>query len=156
MRTIRLTKGAIAYVSDEDFEAVNKFKWHLANKGYPARRLRVSEGGGILFLHNQILKCPIGMEIDHKDGNKCNCQRENMRFATSLQNGFNKRKRFNATGSKYKGVVYRKDIKKYRAAIQANKIRVILGLFDSEVDAAKKYNEAAIKLHGEFARLNQL
>jgi hypothetical protein len=31
-----------------------------------------------------------------------------------------------------------------------------LGSFINKLDAAKAYNEAAIKYHGEFAKLNEL
>jgi hypothetical protein len=33
---------------------------------------------------------------------------------------------------------------------------IFLGRFTSEEDAARAYNEGAVKYHGEFARLNDL
>jgi hypothetical protein len=33
-------------------------------------------------------------------------------------------------------------------------VRILLGYFDSEADAAKAYDNAARKLHGDFAILN--
>lgn len=45
---------------------------------------------------------------------------------------------------------------KWAARIMANGKRIFLGLFKKTVDAAKAYNDAAIKYHGEFAFLNKI
>lgn len=56
--------------------------------------------------------------------------------------------------SKYKGVHWHKINKKWRAAISAGDNKIHLGMFTSELEAAKCYDLAAEKLYGEFARLN--
>jgi group I intron endonuclease len=56
--------------------------------------------------------------------------------------------------SKYKGVSFSKNKKKYKAYIVVNGKQIHLGYFDNETDAAKKYNEAAIMYYGEKAILN--
>ena len=45
---------------------------------------------------------------------------------------------------------------KFRAQIVCNKKRYYLGSYDNPVDAAHVYNAAAIKYHGEFAKLNEI
>jgi len=44
----------------------------------------------------------------------------------------------------------------YRAAICCNGKEIRLGCFVTEIEAAKAYNEAALKYHGEYAKLNVL
>lgn len=94
---------------------------------------------------------PASQVIDHVRGL---AEPLNIRLATSSQNGANSRKWNKKTTSKFKGVFWRKDINKWRARIGVNRARINLGNFDSEIDAAKAYNEAAIKYFGEFARIN--
>jgi hypothetical protein len=56
--------------------------------------------------------------------------------------------------STFKGVCRGKNSKKWSSQIYKKNKKINLGLFTAEIEAAKAYNEAAIKYHGEFARLN--
>jgi hypothetical protein len=47
-----------------------------------------------------------------------------------------------------------KRVGRWTVAIKKNRKKISLGSFDSEIDAAKAYDKAAKKYHGEFARLN--
>jgi len=55
--------------------------------------------------------------------------------------------------SRFRGVT-RRDNNKWEASINPEGKYVFLGVFDSEEDAARAYNEAALKLRGERAKLN--
>ena len=91
--------------------------------------------------------------MDHKDGNGLNNTRNNLRLCTVSQNQCNSRvRRTSRTG--YKGVCLRGN--KIAARIKINGESIFLGYFKTVEDAARAYNEAAIVIHGEFARLNDL
>lgn len=62
--------------------------------------------------------------------------------------------RSNTSG--YIGVYFYKPTQKWMASIKENRKLTYLGYFPDKEDAARAYNEAARKLHGEFAYQNTL
>lgn len=60
------------------------------------------------------------------------------------------------SSSKYLGVSWDSNKKKWFSSICKNYKIIPLGRFDSEKDAALAYNKKAIELHGEFANLNKI
>lgn len=110
-----------------------------------------------IFLHRLImdvdnLKC----QIDHINGNTLDNRKCNLRICNNSENQMNRKTNKNNT-SGFKGV-YSNNSKKYpwKAVIGANSKRIYLGQFKIKEDAATAYNEAAVKLHGFFAKLNIL
>lgn len=99
---------------------------------------------------------PEGSQIDHRDTNRANNKIDNLRLATNSQNCANRGPNKRKETSGFKGVSWRPDRKKWRAYIVKQQKQVALGNFDSELEAAKAYNQAAIVLFGEFAKLNQI
>ena len=94
-------------------------------------------------------------QIDHKNGNRSDNRWCNLREATHTENQLNTDLYKNNT-SGYKGVVWSKKACKWQVQIRDNNKSKWLGYYDDETAAAKVYNEAAIKYHGEFARLNEI
>lgn len=92
-------------------------------------------------------------EVDHKDRNKLNNCRTNLREATSQLNKANRTKK-EGTSSVYMGVT----LSEYgwKAQITVAYVNHHLGYFRMEADAAIAYNAAATKAFGEFAALNQI
>lgn len=157
MKTIQLTQGQVALIDDEDFETLNQFKWcaHKDPNTFYAERVQTKPIRKTIKMHRLIMSVPIGFEIDHKDGNGLNNQRNNLRICTRSENQMNRRKKENSS-SIYKGVSFHKREGKWRAVIMINGKYIGLGDFDSEVEAAKAYNTKAIELFCEFANLNNI
>ena len=93
--------------------------------------------------------------LDHINGDKTDNRIENLRLATAHDNAANKASASGAT-SAYLGVSFKAARKAWVAQISKLGKKIHIGLFDSEIAAARAYNEAAIQLHGQFARLNQI
>ena len=151
MKKIKLTQEREALVDDIDYEELNKYKWYYGG-GYARRDTRESDGTRKrLLMHREIISSDTC--VDHIDGNGLNNQRHNLRVATYQQNNTNRRKQDGFT-SKYKGVAWCKRENKWRAYIKINGKFKSLGYFDNEIIAAKKYNQIAQELFGEYALLN--
>lgn len=88
---------------------------------------------------------PAGMCIDHIDGYTTNNKIENLRLVTYLENNRNRRISSRNT-SKFSGVSYSNQNKKWRADISVSNKQVCLGFFDTWLEAVKKRIEAAEKL----------
>jgi hypothetical protein len=156
MKTISLTQGKFTIVDDEDFDELNKFKW-MAHKErgnwYACRIERVNKKYNIVRMHRTLMGDPVGVLIDHKDGNGLNNSKSNLRIATNQQNLMNQKAQENRK-SKYKGVSLFKHCKTFRAYITYDRKQMHLGCYKTETEAALAYDNAAKRMFGEFARLN--
>ncbi|MEN6334275.1 MAG: HNH endonuclease [Phycisphaerales bacterium] len=148
VRQIALGDGYYAYVDAADHEWLGRYKWHMQG-GYAVRY----EKNKLIFMHRQIAQPPKGMIVDHKNRNKLDNTRLNLRVCTHQENTQNAGKIL-GTYSRFKGVSYRKERDKYFGQIYFNNEQFYLGLFDKETDAARAYDRRAIELFGEFARVN--
>lgn len=162
MKKIKLTQGQFALVDDRDYEWLSQWKWYARktySSFYAARMASVKENIGkkMIHMHREILGISNLPNIipDHIDNNGLNNQRHNLRIAGFSENMANRRSFKNST-SKYLGVSWYKESKKWRTTIQKNKKFKHIGLFNNETDAALAYNNAALKIHGQFAKLNKL
>lgn len=137
-----------AQVDDEDYDFLMQWKWQLIKEGGTVYAIRK----GAVRMHRVILGLTDPkILVDHKDHNGLNNQRSNIRPCSHAQNGMNKKPRGT---SKYLGVSFNRAWKYWAAAICINNKIKSLGSFKIEEDAARAYDEAAKKYHGEFANLN--
>ena len=157
MKEIKLTQNKVALVDDEDFEYLNQFKWYVLKRPYTyyaARSIRLTNGKQTLILmHRVILNVPKGMETDHINHEGLDNRRINIRICTKNENCMN-RNSYKNRSSRFRGVYWDKNCKKWRAQIGYKKKNYHLGLFLSENEAALSYDNKAIELFGEFANLN--
>lgn len=157
MKEIQLTQAKVALVDDEDYKYLNELKWHLHKNGnqlYARTIYYENKKRKGIYMHRIILE-PKGKCIDHINGNGLDNRKCNIRICERHENALNRKKNINNL-SGFKGVSWFKPSQKWRAQIQYKKIVYYLGCYEKHVDAARAYNDAAVKYHGEFAKLNQI
>lgn len=146
VKKIYLTTGETVLVDDFLFPELNRYSWTNVN-GYAARK----EGRSTIYMHRQIMNSQPGIQVDHKNGNRLDNQRKNLRHATAAQNMANRR---GWGASLYKGV-YRQG-SKWRALIMHEGKLKSLGSYATDREAAIAWNAAARIIQGEFALLNDV
>jgi HNH endonuclease len=158
MREIALTRGQVALVDDEDYPELAKFKWFASwskttKTFYALRSTYVKGKRSSLSMQRQIIKPPPRKLVDHASRNTLDNRRCNLRIATRSQNQWN-RKRNSRNTSGFNGVSWSKFENAWRATITVKWKTYVVGFFSTPEAAARAYDEAAKKLHGEFASLN--
>lgn len=155
-RKVWLTQGKFAKVSPCDFERISQYKWRAQKtvRSYNAVRVKTVKNKSIaIYMHREILRPCDGLMVDHINHDGLDNRRENLRLASAAENNCNRRGPLGKS-SRYKGVTRTKRGKPWRATITVGKRRIHLGRYDSEIEAARAYDAAARKYHGEFACLN--
>lgn len=163
---VTLLRGQIALVDASDLERVQGFKWYAVRQGCCRRGKQYTYDTHIVcarinhrttYLHRFLLDAPRGKVVDHVNGNPLDNRRANLRICERSQNNANSRVPSNSS-SGYKGVGLYKPkswtVAKWRAQIQKDGVKKVIGYFDSAEDAAKAYDEEAVRMFGEFAKTN--
>lgn len=141
-----LTKGFWATIDAEDIEIVGKHTWSAHNtRGNWYARARVN--GKLTCLHRFLIGVE-NLETDHRNGNRLDNRRGNLRPATKSQNMRNKRVSSSSI-SGYKGV--KRNGSGWQARIGIDGKRESLGTYKTREEAHAAYCEAANRLFGEFA-----
>lgn len=155
-------------VDDEDYDFITLcYDLEINKHGYVHCKIKDKYKRKKMGLYNNISlhkllihpeKTGRSINVDHRDGNKLNNQKSNLRICTHQENMRNRKvhKKNSNNASQYKGVIWREHNQKWQAYINDGKSDLVkfLGCFTNEIAAANCYNYYAKKIHKEFAKLN--
>lgn len=157
---IPLGHERFALVDADIATEISQWRWCVSGKVAKGRKLyahrpfKISEDAAWkgntawVKLHIFIARPPPGMEVDHINGDTMDNRRQNLRWATNQQNCINRRTdRHGLRG------VYPAD-GSWSARIKTHSKQINVGRYATPADAAHAYDEAARRVHGEFARFN--
>lgn len=148
MIKIYLTPDKFTLLDEKDYDYLCQWEWKLNRDGYAYRSLK----GRNILIHRIITNATEGMEVDHKNGDRLDNRRENLRVVLPKYNRWNKGMRKDNTFG-FKGVGYSKQKGRCRADIKLNGTSMLIGYFTSIEDASEAYDDTASKLFGEYNRL---
>lgn len=155
---VTLTKGQSVLVDAEHAHLLTNHSWKVNERagGYVVRD---TWRGGVrvtLSLHRLIARAPVGLVVDHINGDPLDNRTCNLRICTHAENQRNRgANRNNKTG--LKGVVplerrADRSPQRWGASIRHERKQHWLGSFETPEAAHAAYCEAAQRLHGAFAR----
>ena len=154
---IPLTRDRVAVISEEDYERISQYKWYFSTNGYAVRDSRnfARTSGKVVYMHREIANPKDDEVVDHRNRDKLDNRRGNLRVCTQAENTYNSvKQRRNKSG--YLGVHWHKGAGKWSAEVHKQGEKYYLGLFSDKEDAARMYNFWAADLFGEYAFLNEI
>ncbi len=154
MKKIKLTQGKYALIDDKDYKNISQYTW-WSMKGAYTFYARTEVKRKCLLMHRIIMNAKKGQIVDHRDGDGLDNRRKNLRIVTCQQNLWNWRNKHKGA-SKYKGVHWVKNCKKWRAQITHNSKVIYLGMSTNEKDMARAYDKAVEKYRGKMGVPNNV
>ena len=147
--------SAAVVLDSDDVALVADRRWYARTareKTYACTNIGVGKSRRGVLMHDVIMNPAGGFEVDHRDGNGLNNRRSNLRNVSHRDNTLNRRV---VAKSGYKGVSKSGD--RWRSVIHVKQgEQRYLGTFGTPEAAAQAYNDAAVRLFGEFAWLNRI
>ncbi len=139
-------------VDKDIYEQIKCFKWRVRKDSIVAC---TSEKIKDRLLHRFVANPTENQTVDHKDTNRLNNTRKNLRCVTNQHNCMNMSGKKSARSkTKYKGVSWKSDRGKWHSRIMFNYKEINLGGYDTSEAAAKAYDEKARELYGSYATYN--
>lgn len=152
----------VSVVDDEDYDRIVVNPWFCISDPrtfYAVRTVWIAGKYTKIRMHVAIINPPLGMKVDHIDGDGLNNRKSNLRICTHAENMRNRKKNLN-NSSGYIGVQkdtdssLRREVQMWRATIKVDNKLKLLGIFEDPEEAAHVRDAAAREVYGEFASLN--
>ena len=150
--------GYDVLIDEDDYERLKRYKYSIASAAvkkyslfYFQRNTYVDGIRTVAMLHRDIMGCikGDGNVVDHINRDTLDCRKANLRICSNAENSRN-RKASKKSTSGIKGVSWSKHSDKWQAQITVDSNHIHLGFFYNIEEAAKAYEVASKKYHGEF------
>lgn len=153
---IYLTRGTKALIDLDDLDLILSMgKWHISDApphGYARTRSKGKFSVKYIRMHRLVMDCPPGLVVDHKNWDKLDNRKSNLRRCTKTDNTHNVvTKIINPTG--YRGV-HLTNSGKFKVKFRYNNKQLHGGVYDNPIFAATRYDELSFKYLKEYAILN--
>lgn len=132
------SKGYEFYFDLEDYDKIKDYTWCRDGDV-----LRTTTNGVDYKMHRLVMNCPDGLVVDHRNHDKRDNRKENLRICTDKENKHNR----TPSNKRCCGVSFKKDRNKWYARIADR----FLGYFDTEEEAIIARQRAEIEEFGEFS-----
>lgn len=150
---LRLKNGKSALIDEEDYNRVSKINWSISKaRGHTKDYIRGYYNGNRVYLHRFIMNFPVGMSVDHINGNTFDNRKYNLRVCKNKENSKNRVVVQKNNTSGFVGVYGKEN--SWRAWIKINGKGKHIGTFKTKHEAAMVRDNYAKKYHKEFATLN--
>ncbi len=138
--TMTLKRGTVLLDPDDEAFA-SQWRWLVGTNGYAQR----TSGRRTLFLHRELmgLEYGDGRMVDHRNGNRLDCRRENLRIVDATINAANRLSEAGSS-SRYTGVTWHAQCGKWQAQVARYGRNIYLGLHDTEEAAYAAIVDAGV------------
>ena len=137
---------AYVIVDAADAEWACQWRWHWTD-GYATRNVKANGRYTGYCLHRELMGVGSGdaREVDHRDRDRLNCRRENLRVLTKPENAQN-RPSYRGASSRFRGVGWDRKANNWRAYVRFQGKQQYLGNFENEEIAAEVARAARTQL----------
>jgi hypothetical protein len=138
MAELALRNGGVTLVDDEDLEWLAQYRWFGYEMKSRRRYAMTDIHGERIYIHRLIMDAPVGLEVDHKNGDSLDNRRSNLRVVTHQVNMRNRHGGLGASGVRNVFPVRGR----YQVALHPKSGAIYIGMFDT-LDDAKAAAEQA-------------
>lgn len=135
----------VAIIDADDRNRVAAYRWQYENG-------KVRSSAGLLWRF--IMNAKRGETVIHLNDDRLDCRKGNLRIAIGLMRAQQHRRKRRCLTSRFKGVHWDTERQIWCAKIRVDGLRIFIGRYEDEMDAAAAYDASALHHFGEFARVN--